>query len=102
MQSVYAFVQSGKDNVVTEQKNMLRSIDNIFDLYILLLDMVVEVVEWDKTMIDKKKNRLSNRGKTPPLDETFVENKFVAKLADNTVLRHQLEDRKIRWKNNDM
>ncbi len=101
MQSVYAFVQSGKDNVVTEQKNMLRSIDNIFDLYILLLDMVVEVVEWDKTMIDKKKNRLSNRGKTPPLDETFVENKFVAKLADNTVLRHQLEDRKIGWKNND-
>ena len=101
MQSVYAFVQSGRDNITVEQNNMLRSIDNIFDLYILLLDLVVEVVDWDKTMIDKKKNRLSGRGKIPAVDELLANNMFVAKLANNTVLQQNLDDKKLGWKNND-
>ena len=101
MQSVYAFVQSGRDNITVEQNNMLRSIDNIFDLYLLLLDLVVEVVDWDKTMIDKKKNRLSNRDKVPAVDELLANNMFVAKLANNTVLQQYLDDKKLGWKNND-
>lgn len=101
MQSVYAFVQSGRDNVTVEQNNMLRSIDNIFDLYILLLGFVVDVVEWDKAMIDKKKNRLSSREKIPAVDELFANNLFANKLAENTVLQQNLSDKKIGWKNND-
>jgi len=101
MQSVYAFVQSGKDNVDVEQKNMLKSIDNIFDLYILMLNMVVEVVEWEKSIIDKKKNRLSNDRDTILPNEIFANNKFVEKLANNSVLLQITEDRRISWKDND-
>ncbi|MCK5907986.1 MAG: antitermination protein NusB, partial [Flavobacteriales bacterium] len=101
MQSVYAFVQSGRDNITVEQNNMLRSIDNIFDLYLLLLDLVVEVVEWDKTMISKKKNRLSQREKISVVDELLANNLFVEKLANNTVLQQFLEDKKLGWKDRD-
>ncbi len=101
MQSVYAFVQSGRDNITVEQNNMLRSIDNIFDLYITLLELVVEVTAWDKAMIEKKKSRLSGRDKIPAVDELFANNLFTQKLADNTVLQQIVEDKKITWKNND-
>jgi len=101
MQSVYAFVQSGRDNIRVEQNNMLRSIDNIFDLYLLQLDFVVEVVEWDKTMINKKKNRLSGRDKITAIDELFSNNLFAQKLAQNTVLKQNLDDKRLGWKNND-
>ena len=101
MQSVYAFVQSGRDNITVEQNNMLRSIDNIFDLYITLLELVVEVTAWDKSMIEKKKSRLSGRDKIPAVDELFANNLFTQKLADNTVLQQIVEDKRITWKNND-
>jgi N utilization substance protein B len=101
MQSVYAYVQSGRDNINVEQNNMLRSIDNIFDLYILLLSLVVDIVEWDKSVIDKKKNRLSAREKIPAVDELLANNLFANKLAKNTVLQQHLNDKKMSWKNND-
>ncbi|MEN8138957.1 MAG: transcription antitermination factor NusB [Bacteroidota bacterium] len=101
MQSVYAFVQSGNDKVDGEQKNMLRSIDNIFDLYILLLDLVVEVVEWDKNILEKRKNRLSPQDRELAPNEKFANNKFVAKLAESKALNQNLEDRSLGWKDHD-
>jgi len=101
MQSVYAFVQSGRDNITVEQNNMLRSIDNIFDLYIILLSFTVEVVEWDKKQISKKKNRLSSRDKIPAVDELLANNLFSQKLAQNTILKQNLSDKKFDWNDHD-
>ncbi|MCK5781240.1 MAG: transcription antitermination factor NusB [Flavobacteriales bacterium] len=101
MQSVYAFVQSGNDRIDIEQKNMLKSIDDIFDLYLLLLDLVVEVVDWDNNLLDKRKSRLSRPDDELLPNQKFASNKFVAKLAANTVLQQYLEDRRIGWKNHD-
>lgn len=101
MQSIYAYVQSGRDNISVEQNNMLRSIDNIFDLYLLQLDFIVEVVEWDKSMINKKKNRLSASDRIPAVDELLANNLFAQKLSQNTVLQQNLDDKSLSWKNND-
>jgi len=101
MQSIYAFVQSGKDNITVEQNNMLRSIDDIYDLYLLLLDLVVEVVEWDKSLIEKKKYRLSGREKLAASEGLLANNLFVEKLANNTVLQQNLEDKNLGWKDHD-
>ena len=103
MQSMYAFVQSGRDNVIVEQKNMLKSIDNISDLYILLLSLIVDVVKWDKTLVDNKKSRLSKRGvlSDTDKDDLLPNNKFVIKLSENIPLKDYRSDRNIGWDDKD-
>ena len=101
MQSVYAFVQSGKDNIDVEQKNMLKSIDDIYDLYILLLDLVVEVVEWDKKILNQKKSRLSRKEQILTTNDILANNKFVEKLSNSKTLKDEIDYRKLTWKEND-
>ena len=43
MQSVYAMIKSGNDDLVKEEKFLHHSIKRMFDLYVLLLQLMVEV-----------------------------------------------------------
>ena len=43
MQSVYAMIKSYDDDVLKEEKFIKHSIKRMFDLYVLLLDLLVEV-----------------------------------------------------------
>ena len=43
MQSAYALLQSKSDNLVKEEKFLYYSIDKMYDLYALLLRLLVEV-----------------------------------------------------------
>ena len=43
MQSVYALLQSKSDNLTKEEKFLYESIDKLYDLYVLMLRLLVEV-----------------------------------------------------------
>ena len=43
MQSVYALQQANSDNLDKEEKFLMNSIDKMYDLYVLLLSLLVEV-----------------------------------------------------------
>ena len=43
MQSVYAMIKSHDDDIVKEEKFIKFSIKKMFDLYVLLLQLLVEV-----------------------------------------------------------
>jgi len=101
MQSVYAFVQSGRDNVETEQKNMLTSIDKIYDLYILMLNLLIEVAEWDKAIVENRNRRLNIPEEELALSEVLAYNRFTVKLSQNKTLLTATEDMRIGWSDKD-
>ena len=43
MQSVYALLQSKSDNLDKEEKFLYNSIDKLFDLYVVVLRLLVEI-----------------------------------------------------------
>ena len=86
MQSVYAMIKSYDDDVLKEEKFIKHSIKKMFDLYVLLLDLLVEVqkLALEKQEISKKKYLATKEDLSP--NRKFVENKLIKKIAESTSL----------------
>ena len=56
MQSVYAMIKSHDDDIVKEEKFIKFSIKKMFDLYVLLLKLLVEV-----QMLAEQKQEISKK-----------------------------------------
>ena len=51
MQSVYAMLQSKSDNLDKEEKFLYNSIDKMADLYVLVLQLFMEVKNMEKNIL---------------------------------------------------
>ena len=84
MQSAYALLQSKSDNLVKEEKFLYHSIDKMFDLYALLVRLLVEVRDLEKNHI-----KISQKKFLATLEELKPNNKFInneaIKLIDESV-----------------
>ncbi len=95
-QALYAYHQSNKELDVVE-KNMLKSINQSFDLLLYELALILEVVEM------ARRNMEQNKGKQLPTDADlnpnlrFVNNKLIAILESNEQLSRAFDRRKINW-----
>jgi N utilization substance protein B len=102
MQSIYAMHQNDSDNLEKEEKFLFNSIENIRDLYLIMLSALVEIRNSEEAFIEKssKKHLATAQERNP--NKKFINNKVLNLLADNNALSIALEDRKINnWKNND-
>jgi N utilization substance protein B len=86
MQSVYAMIKSYDDDVLKEEKFIKYSIKRMFDLYVVLLDLLVEVQKLaeEKQEISKKKYLATEEDLSP--NRKFVENKLIKKIAESSSL----------------
>lgn len=102
MQSIYAMHQNDSDNLEKEEKFLFNSIENIRDLYLIMLSALVEIRNSEEAFIEKssKKHLATAQERNP--NKKFINNKVLNLLADDNALSIALEDRKINnWKNND-
>ncbi len=97
LQALYSFYQSQGDDFGKIQKEMLTSIERIYDLYIYLLLTFSELKSIsEKRMEDaKKKIRPTEEDLNPNLK--FVNNQVIACLEKNVNLRTESENRKVNW-----
>ena len=99
MQSIYALVQSKSDNLEKEEKFVHHSIDKIYDLYILMLSLLVEVRSLAVTHLEigKKKFLATSEDKNP--NQKFIKNRVLLILDESKFLSDYLKDHKIKnWK----
>jgi len=84
MQSAYALLQSKSDNLVKEEKFLYHSIDKMYDLYALLLCLLVEVRNLEKNHIKiSQKKFLATPEELKP-NSKFINNDAI-KLIDESV-----------------
>ncbi|UOK42286.1 MULTISPECIES: transcription antitermination factor NusB [Flavobacterium] len=102
MQSIYAMHQNNSDNLDKEEKFLFQSIENIQDLYLIMLSALVEIRKSEEDFIDKSsKKHLATKEERNP-NTKFIKNQVLELLEENNSLSIALEDRKItNWKNND-
>jgi transcription antitermination protein NusB len=102
MQSLYAYSQSENDNMNSEEKFLLKSMEEMYDLYLLLLDLLVEIKDHAADYMEKsqQKHLPSEEDRDP--NRRFVNNEVFTLLENNTGLQNGLETRKLNnWKNDD-
>ncbi|CAM1333689.1 transcription antitermination factor NusB [Tenacibaculum aestuariivivum] len=86
MQSVYAMQQSHSDDIVKEEKFLKNSIDKMYDLYVLNLQLLVEVQKLaQKRIVLSKKKILATKEDLNP-NRKFIDNKIINKLTESTSL----------------
>ncbi len=99
MQSVYAILQSNSDNLNKEEKFLLNSIDKMYDLYVLILSILIDVQDKasDHLEISKKKHLASSEEKKP--NTKFIDNQLIKLLKESASLQNYIEDKKLNnWK----
>ncbi|MCG2611769.1 transcription antitermination factor NusB [Flavobacterium sp. SM15] len=102
MQSIYAMHQNNSDNMEKEEKFLFQSIENVQDLYLIMLSALVEIRKAEEDFIEKSsKKHLATKEERNP-NRKFIQNKVLQFLDENNSLSVAIEERKItNWKNND-
>ena len=99
MQSIYAIVQSKSDDLTKQEKFLKFSIAKIYDLYVLMLSLLIEIRDLaeEHQEIAKKKYLATSKDINP--SRKFVDNPFLIKLQGNASLRSYIKDHKLNnWK----
>lgn len=99
MQSIYAFNKGNKEIMQTEHKFLKKSMVEMHDLFLLNLNLLIEVQEHaaDYYEISKKKFLATEADKQPNLN--FVNNQLLEKLKTDSDLFELVGDRKLKhWK----
>ena len=91
MQSVYAILQSHNDDILREEKFLKHSILKMFDLYVLNLQLIVEVQKLAaKKMALSKKKILATTSDLKP-NTKFIDNKVIDTIAQSASIEGFIE-----------
>lgn len=92
MQSTYAMIHSKNDNLVKEEKFLRQSIDKMYDLYILSLDMLLRVSQLAENTQDasKKKHFVTAEELNP--NKKFIGNQLINTLKNSVSLQNYIDD----------
>ena len=95
MQSVYAMAQSHNDDLVREEKFLKHSILKMFDLYVLNLQLLVEVQKLaSKKIALSKKKILATSADLKP-NTKFIDNKLINAIAESVSVEGYIELNKL-------
>ena len=99
LQAIYAFYQGGSDDARVAEKNMVFGAHKLYELYIRLASVIVELSNFAQHRIDegKQKYRPTEQEKNPNL--RFVQNRLIEQIRTNPVFISKFNDYKISWKN---
>ncbi|MBL4643758.1 MAG: antitermination protein NusB, partial [Flavobacteriaceae bacterium] len=84
MQSVYAMITSKADDIVREEKFLKHSIQKLLDLYVLQLQLIIEVQQLAAQKIEiSKKKHLATKEELNPNTKS-IENEAILNLVNST------------------
>jgi transcription antitermination protein NusB len=97
MQSIYSFLQVEDGNMNQSEKDLLRSIDRTYDLYLSVLILPCEIADLDNNQLEIARNKhLPTKEDLNP-NLKFVNNRLIGKIRESQQLQRELNTRKISW-----
>lgn len=96
VQLTYAYYQNGNRNLENAEKELIFSLDKAYDLYHLLLELMVSVTKVAQQRYDVAMAR-HKRGEGACPSDRFVRNRFAAQLAENNQLAEWREHQHQSW-----
>lgn len=102
MQSVYAMQQSHSDNLVKEEKFLKHSIQKVLHLYVLNLQLLIEVQKLAHKKLELSKKKILATKEDLQPNTRFINNSLIKTLNESVSLEGYVELNKLdNWKTND-
>jgi N utilization substance protein B len=97
LQSLYAYHQSDVRDIKQHEKNLLQSIDKVYEMYIWMLSLISEVVGYAQTDADDRANKHLPTADDLNADLKILTNRFVLSLNKNQEFLAALKKYKVSW-----
>ncbi|HLV40340.1 transcription antitermination factor NusB [Xanthomarina sp.] len=95
MQTIYSFKGGESDSFDKEQRFLTHSLDNIYNLYLLLISLLIEIQKKAEDHAEKTSNKLLATVQDKNFNKKLVNNEVLLMLKNNVLLLDELELRKI-------
>ncbi|MCF8298545.1 MAG: transcription antitermination protein NusB [Saprospiraceae bacterium] len=97
MQALYAHYQSDNDRIDKGEKQLLRSVDMIYDLFIYQLSFLIEFFDFSEKRIKDAKTKFFPTQEELNPSTKFIDNKIISQFRRNSDLQKHIERLKINW-----
>ncbi|MFT5779802.1 MAG: N utilization substance protein B, partial [Crocinitomicaceae bacterium] len=97
LQALYAFFQSKEDNFAKSEKELMGSVERIYDLYLYLLLSFSELRTIAEHRIEENKKKILPKDEDLNPNLKFAENQLIKSLEECVELRSQSETLKVNW-----
>ncbi|MFC4721035.1 transcription antitermination factor NusB [Geojedonia litorea] len=95
MQTLYALNGGENDDIKKNEKFLLYSLDSMYDLYLIILSLLIEVQKRAEDQLEKTQKKLLATKEDKNPNYKFVNNEVLALLKNNPLLKQELERRKL-------
>ncbi len=101
MQELYAMEKKEETDLSRSLISLEENLENIYKLYILLLDLLVQIKKYEAKLIQKRKQKYFKTEEDIRPNTRLVENRLIAKLENNLHLQDLKEKYKLQpiWEN---
>ena len=97
LQQTYAFYQNGSHKLDTAEKDLFFSLSKSYDLYLYMLELLVELNHMAERALITATNRYNRLHEGDAPSARFVNNQFIAQLEKNHQLKDFVENQKKSW-----
>ena len=97
LQALYAYHQSDTRDIKHHEKNMLGSIDQVFEMYVWMLSLISEVVSYAANDAEERAHKHLPTADDLNADRKILGNRFFLSLNDNRDYLIALKKYKVEW-----
>jgi len=97
LQMIYAFYQKGPLEMRTAEKELMTSLHKTYDLYHLLLLLIVELTRMYERIIDARRNKYRPTEEELHPETRLLNNRLARLLAGNEALQKYASDNVLSW-----
>src|SRR6201991_2444534 len=97
LQALYAYHQTGGGDIKIQEKNLLQSIDKVFEMYIWMLSLISEVVGYAEADANERANKHLPTEADLNANLKLLTNRFVISLNQNKEFLAGLKKYKVEW-----
>jgi N utilization substance protein B len=97
LQALYAYHQSSSRDISAQEKNLLQSIDKVFEMYIWMLSLISEVVAYAETDANDRANKHLPTADDLNANLKILTNRFSISLNENKEYLVALKKYKVAW-----
>ena len=97
LQAIYAFMQDGPESMNSGEKQLLVSLDKLYELYIRQLSLLIEVSDFARRRIEENKLKFLPTEEDLHPNTRFIDNRFITQLANNRDFLKKCHSFKISW-----
>lgn len=95
MQTLYAFNSTESDDLKKDEKFLLQSLESMYDLYLIILSLLIEVQKKSEDHLTKTQNKFLATDEDKNPNRKFINNQILDMIKNNDNLKNELEKRKL-------